>query len=83
MSENEAAYSVYCRCSDDWIMSGGMEPHRMAISGPAIETAIRIAGVKGRRKKQAIFDMVKMAGRAVAKAINDEMAEKAEERKAG
>lgn len=82
MPENEETYRVYCRCSDDWIMSGGMEPHRMAISGPAIETAIRLGGIRGLRKKQVIFDRVKMAGRAVAKAINDDMAAKAEERNA-
>ena len=84
MPENIQAYQVYARCSDDWVMSGGMESHRITISGPAIETAIRMTGgIKDKRKRLLIYDQVKMLGRAVAKEIQQELANRPKEGTAG
>jgi len=65
-------------------MSGGMESRRISISGPAIETAMRIVGgIRGRKQRQYVFDRVKMVGRAVANEISEEMDRKRAETKAG
>ena len=83
MPENLQVYQVYARCSDDWVMSGGMEPHRITLSGPAIETAIRVTGgIKG-KAKQAIYDQVKMLGRVIAREIQQELANRPKEGTAG
>jgi hypothetical protein len=81
MPENEEVYNVYCRCSDDWVMSGGMESHRMTISAPAIKTAMwAVGGIKGQRRRTLIFDRVKMVGRAVAKEIGIELDKRREDK---
>lgn len=74
--ENVEAMRVYNRCSGDWVTSGGMEPTRITLSTIAIETALNITGIEGQKKRAIIFDRVKMAASAVAKALAAEREKK-------
>ena len=42
------------------------------ISGPAIETALNISGVEGKKERKIIFDKIKRIGQVLVKEISEE-----------
>jgi hypothetical protein len=68
---------VWDRCGDEWITAGA-NGIKIAISGPSIEAAMNVTGIRGEQARAGMFDKIKMVSRAVAGELFQERMNQAE-----